>query len=300
MRYKRKFTSTNYDGVCVMIIKSCVLWTLCLLVLGGVDAGAEESKRSLAVVPFDALGVSEMECEVITERFRAELSRTDRFLVTSKHQTVAKMAKIKDVAELGKQLDVDRILVGSVSKIGTTFSVVGNLIDPLSGKTVKTVVEDHSGGIDGLLQEVIRRASERLADYEGTGYLAFVGPRGGDTINRLTVWLNGRQLHEFPKADFLLLTKVPEGVHSLKLEWHRPGINGRYPPYTVRVEPGKVITVECNAVRYKPTLRVSQPVEAMPIDEWRAFYWPEVYPEKRYIRGKPTSLVEMNLEDALR
>lgn len=281
-----------------MIKKSCIIWVWCWLVLSGVEAG--ENKRSLAVFPFDALGVSEMECEVITERFRAELSRTDRFLVTSKHQTVSEMKKNEDVVVVGKQLGVDRVLVGSVSKIGTTFSVVGNLIDPVSGQTVKTVVEDHAGGIDGLLQDVIRRASERLADYEGTGYLAFIGPRGGDTINRLTVWMNGRQLHEFPKADFLLLSKVPEGVHSLRLEWSRPGINGRHPPYTVRIEPGKVVTVECNAVRYKPTLRVSQPIEAMPIDGWRAFYWPEIYPEKRYIRGKPTSLVEMSLEDALK
>lgn len=282
-----------------MTKKGSIGWVWCWLVLSAVGVGTEEDKCSV-VVSFDAIGGSEMECEVITERFRVELSRTDRFFVTSKQQTVTELAKTKDVTILGKQLGVDRVLVGSVSKIGTTFSVVANLIDPLSGKTVKTVVEDHSGGIDVLLQEVIRRASERLADYEGTGYLAFVGPRGGDTIDHLTVWINDRQLHAFPKADFLLLTKVPEGTHTLRLEWRRPGINGRRPPYIVRVQPGKVVTVECNAVRYKPTLRVSQPVDPMTIDTWREFYWPEKYPEKRYIRGKPTSLVEMSLDEALK
>jgi TolB-like protein len=177
-----------------MTKKGSIGWVWCWLVLSAVGVGAEEDKCSVVVVSFDAIGVSEMECEVITERFRAELSRTDRFLVTSKQQTVTELAKTKDVTILGKQLGVDRVLVGSVSKMGTTFSVVANLIDPLSGKTVKTVVEDHSGGIDVLLREVIRRASERLADYEGTGYLAFVGPRGGDTIDHLTVWINDRQL----------------------------------------------------------------------------------------------------------
>ncbi len=281
-----------------MGLKGCVIW--CCLLLIGADLRADETKRSVAVLHFDAIGVSDMVCEVITERFRAELSRTDRFLVTDKHQTWVASAKTKDVTLLGKQLAVDRILVGSVSKIGAMFSVVANLIDPVSGKTVKTVVDDYSGGIDGVLQEVVKRACEKLADYEGTGYLAFVGPRGGDTIDHLTVWFNERQLHVFPKADFLVLSKVPEGVHSLQLEWRRPGINGRRPPYTVRVQPGKVVTVECNAVRYKPTLRVSQPVEPLSMDEWHAFYWPEVYPEKRYIRGKPTSLIEMDLQDAIK
>ena len=274
------------------------VWVWCWLVLSVCSVQAEEAKRSVAVLDFEAIGVSEMECAIITERFRAELSRTDRFLVTSKQQTMMASDKTKDVSVLGKTLGVDRVLVGSVSKVATMFSVVANLIDPESGKTVKTVVEDHSGGIDGVLQDVIRKASERLADYEGTGYLAFVGPRGGDTIDRLTVWINGRQLHEFPKADFLLLKKVPEGVHTLMLEWSRPGINGRHPPYTVRVQPGQVVTVETNAVRYKPTLRVSQPVDAMPLEAWRDFYWPELYPEKRYIRGKSVALVEIDLKEA--
>lgn len=274
------------------------VWVCCWLIVSVSVTHAEEAKRSVAVLDFDAIGVSEMECAIITERFRAELSRTDRFLVTSKQQTRVAAAKTKDVTVLGKDLGVDRVLVGSVSKVAMMFSVVANLIDPESGKTVKTVVEDHSGGIDGVLQEVIRKASERLADYEGTGYLAFLGPRGGDTIDHLTVWINGRKLHEFPKADFLLIKKVPEGVHTLKLEWSRPGINGRHPPYIVRVQPGQVVTVETNAVRYKPTLRVSQPVDVMSLDEWREFYWPELYPEKRYIRGKSAALVEMDLKEA--
>lgn len=261
---------------------------------------ADGVKRSVAVLPFEAIGISEMECEVITARFRAELSRTDRFLVVSKQQTLGEWEKTKDMKLVGQTLSVDRILVGSVSRLGTAFSVVANLVDPQTGQTVKTVVEDHTGGVDVLVQDVVKRVAQRLADYEGTGYLAFVGPRGGDTIDHLTVVINGQTLHPFPKADFLLLKRVPEGVHTLDLEWRRPGINGRHPPYTVHVEPGKVVTVECNAIRFKPTLRVSLPVNTMSLDDWQAFYWPEIYPEKRYMRGKPVSLVEIDFQETRR
>lgn len=275
-----------------------VVWVLVGLGFGVARVAAEDLKRSIVVLNFEGLGVSEIECDVITERLRAELSRTERFLVTTKQQTALAVAKHKEIAELSQLLGVERALVGSVSKIGTTYSLVANLIDPVTGKTIKTVVCDHTGGVEGLLQDVIQDAAKRLANFEGTGYLAFVGPRGGDTIDHLSVWINGRPLNEFPKADFLLLTQVPEGIHTLKLEWSRPGINGRHPPYTVHVQPGKVVTVECNAIRFKPTLRVSQPVGEMSIAQWREFYWPELYPEKRYIRGKATSVVEIELDEA--
>ena len=146
------------------------------------DALFAASKRSLAVMDFEGIGVSDIECQVITERFRAELSRTDHFLVLDRRQMaqVLQEEDLNDWVGIGKKLNVERLLMGSISRIGSAFSVVSNLIDATTGQTVKTVIEDHKGSIDGLLQGGIQRASERLADFEGTGYLAFVGPRKND------------------------------------------------------------------------------------------------------------------------
>ena len=271
------------------------------------DASSEEVK--VAVLEFEALGVSEMEARVLTERLRAELSRLERFrvvgrrtveaLLSKQGQEVAGYTAGQESAKLGKMVGVHRLLTGSILKVGKTYSLVLNLVDAQTGRTLKTLIEDHHGGIETLLSDAVKKAAARLAAYEGAGYLAFVGPRPGDTLDRLMLWVDGRRLEPFPKADFILISEVPEGIRTLNLEWSRPGINGRRPPYVVDVRPGMVITLECNAIRYKPTLRVSEPVEAMEIQRWRDRDWRETYPGKRYAGKNPECLSEFRLQDVL-
>ena len=215
-------------------------WFVFLMILatlistaGNTEAG---SKKSLAVMEFEGLGVSKVECHVISERFRAELSRTDQFLVVDRRQMAHVLQSEEsnngyalDFVALGEKMGVERFSVGNISKIGTTFSVVANLIDAETGQTIKTVIEDFSGSIDSLLQKGVRQVAENLAQFEGTGYLVFVGPRRDDSIRRLTVKINGEKLREFPDGDFMMISKVPAGTHTLEFEWSRPGINGRRP-----------------------------------------------------------------------
>ena len=228
-----------------------ILATLLISTAGITEAG---SKKSLAVMAFEGIGVSKVECHVITERFRAELSRTDQFAVVDRRQMAHALQAEEntyaiDFMALGEKMDVERFSVGNISKIGTTFSVVANLIDAENGQTIKTVIEDFSGNIDGLLQKGVRQVAEKLAQFEGTGYLVFVGPRKNDSIRRLTVKINGEELREFPDGDFMVVSKVPAGTHTLEFEWSRPGINGRRPPYKVNLRPGQVVTIETNAIR---------------------------------------------------
>lgn len=55
--------------------------------------------------------------------------------------------------EIGQLLSVDLVAIGSVSQIGTTFSIGINIIDIRTGRTVKEVNDFYKGKLDKLLNE---------------------------------------------------------------------------------------------------------------------------------------------------
>ncbi|MBF0430579.1 MAG: DUF2380 domain-containing protein [Fibrobacteria bacterium] len=65
--------------------------------------------------------------------------------------------------EIGQLLGVRQIVVGSIGKVGKTYTMNLRLIDVSTGKIVKDVTEYHKGELDGLLTEVIPTVVQKLA-----------------------------------------------------------------------------------------------------------------------------------------
>ena len=64
--------------------------------------------------------------------------------------------------EVGKMLGVQNIITGSISKVGTIYSVEARAVSVESGEIIKTAVYDHSGDIGGLLTQGMRKVAEEL------------------------------------------------------------------------------------------------------------------------------------------
>ena len=64
--------------------------------------------------------------------------------------------------EVGKMLGVQNIITGSISRVGTIYSISARAFSVASGEVIKTAVYDHSGDIGGLLTQGMRKVAEEL------------------------------------------------------------------------------------------------------------------------------------------
>lgn len=106
-----------------------------------------QSKPRIAVIPFNPAGVSEQESRVLTELFETGLVNTDVFQVIEQNRVkeIVEAQKYSlegctDEAcavEFGRLLAADRIILGTVSVLGSRFIITAKIINVQSGENLK-------------------------------------------------------------------------------------------------------------------------------------------------------------------
>ena len=131
---------------------------------------------TLAVLAFEGLGISEIEAKALTNRLRAILVKTGTYQVVER----GKMDAILDeqgfqlsgctseecVVEVGQLLGVQKMLAGSISLVGKTYSVEMRIIDVELGRIDNTSTYDIKGEIDHLLTDGMESALSKLLSIE--------------------------------------------------------------------------------------------------------------------------------------
>jgi adenylate cyclase len=100
---------------------------------------APEGKPSLAVLPFNNMSADpdqEYFSDGITEDIITELSRFHSLLVIARHSSFAFKGEAVDVTKVGRQLDVQYIVEGSVRRIGNRLRVTAQLIETSTGNHI--------------------------------------------------------------------------------------------------------------------------------------------------------------------
>jgi hypothetical protein len=64
--------------------------------------------------------------------------------------------------EVGKMLGTKMIVVGSISKVGSTFSINAKIVDVASGEIIKSANYKYQGAIDGLLISGMAEVASQL------------------------------------------------------------------------------------------------------------------------------------------
>ena len=67
------------------------------------------------------------------------------------------------IVEVGRLIGVEQIAGGSISKIGSTYSVSARLVSVETGKILKTATYDFRGEIDDLLISGMKQIAVKLA-----------------------------------------------------------------------------------------------------------------------------------------
>jgi TolB-like protein len=159
------------------VILVCLLCGLCL---------AQAKKTTIAVMSFKgSSGITQDESDLLTDRLRVELFNTGKVEVMEREQMQAilkeqgfqKSGACTDegcMVEMGEILGVQKLITGSIGKIGSLYLVNARVIDIKTAKISRSVSEDVKGSLENVV--------ERLPDIAAR--LCSTEPRA--TENRVT------------------------------------------------------------------------------------------------------------------
>lgn len=128
---------------------------------------------TVAVMDFEGRGVSADEALTLADRFRAELSSCDGFRQVERSQMEAILREqgfqqsgcvsTECAVQTGRLLGVERMMSGSVSKIGETWTLHARVIDVGTAEILRTAIVDQRGAVDDVLTQGMGQLAVRLA-----------------------------------------------------------------------------------------------------------------------------------------
>jgi TolB-like protein len=149
------------------------------------------NKPSIAVNDLIAKGVNATDAEILSERIRVALVNSHAFRVMErgqmaeilKEQGFQKSGACNDkscIVEVGQLLGVQRILAGTIGKIGTTYEINVSLIDVATGEMLFATTEDCRCNIDEVLQTSTSNIVNKIVHETGSSSDT-VSTRGNST-----------------------------------------------------------------------------------------------------------------------
>ncbi|MGH7493335.1 MAG: PEGA domain-containing protein [bacterium] len=188
---------------------------------------------AIAVLTLDDRGgLAADQTATLTDYFRGQLVKTGVFVVLDRAKTEASMAEVgfqqtgctttQCAVQIGRMLNVRKIVTGSVGKVGKTFAVNIDIIDVESSQIEQSFSKDHQGKIEGLLQVLQALAAEMAETISGRPGRAPNGKKLHKVILRSTpagaeVFINEKFSGRTPMAG-----SVPHGK-NLELVVRLPG-----------------------------------------------------------------------------
>lgn len=166
------------------------------------------AKPLVAVMDFEARGVSQNTALSVSDYARTVIFRTGKFTVVNREDMNALLKEVKFqqsgcttevcAAEIGQMLNAQKIFVGSVGAVGNTYVLTLKFVDVESGATEKIDSEKGIRTEEGLM-EAVETVMGRLVGF-GTV---------GDTVNRpigaMDIYFVRRSLDKVQKVEGVLV-----------------------------------------------------------------------------------------------
>ncbi len=138
-----------------------ILIPVLLLLLPALSRGQE--KTAVAVLQFEPRNISQAEAVILSDRLRAELVNTrhfnvlereqmDKILREQKFQLTGACSDASCLVQVGQLMAVSKMMGGTISKIGNTYTVQARVIDVEKGVIETEVSQDFTGTIEDLQQ----------------------------------------------------------------------------------------------------------------------------------------------------
>ncbi len=131
-------------------------------------------QNRIAVLPFDAAGISSSEATILTNQLSSELYKLGGYTVLERsnmdlvleeqgfQQAVCTSPECAIVA--GKLLGVEKIIVGTIGRLGTLITISAKMVNVQSGKIENHVSKEVSSSIETLYLETIPEVAAILSE----------------------------------------------------------------------------------------------------------------------------------------
>lgn len=150
-------------------------WMGALLACSGAVCSAQTRLPLIAVMPFASRSVDAEALDGIGAALSSELLRTGRMRVLERDQVDAILREQSFQAsgsceggecavELGRLLSVDQMIVGSIAKVGETYSVTARQVRVGSGEVIRSVTHNTRARVDAILTDIVPRIARELAE----------------------------------------------------------------------------------------------------------------------------------------
>ena len=127
-------------------------------------ASAQDFRQTVAVIDFDASGISQLEATSLTNRFRTAVGDVGamRLVERGMMEEVLQEQGFQQTGctseecavEVGQLLGVQNMIGGSIGRVGETFTLDVRMISVQSGISLVTKQKTYAGKIDGLIIEI--------------------------------------------------------------------------------------------------------------------------------------------------
>ena len=134
------------------------------------------SQNTIAVLDFKSNGISISEASSISEKLRTELFNNSDYRVVERDKLEAileekglKQSGIvsgENIVNVGGLIGVDRIVVGTINKIGKLYSLSARIVKVETGEILESVSYEHSGNLSYLLKTGMRNVAFGLLGQE--------------------------------------------------------------------------------------------------------------------------------------
>jgi TolB-like protein len=209
------------------------VWLLVAGALPRVARAQAKEKTTIAVLTIESKGgVSHSEAATLTDRLGSMLVNTNVFTVVdrSKMEEILQEQGFQQTGctstecavEVGRLLNVQKMVSGSIGKIGRTYTIDLALIDVQTSQIENSFIRDYQGEIDGLLKEM-----ESIAHQ-----IAASGDKGGEVTEAI--------------KHVLTITSKPSAAQVL--------INDKNvgtTPFSVRIPDGMALNVKLEKKDYQ-------------------------------------------------
>jgi len=150
----------------MLIISRIPVFILLLasLLFGQFTTEPGEGKPTVAILDFEARGVSVQEAQTLSERMRTEIGNTNAVRLIER-KAVDKIMEEQGfqqsgcttdecASEVGQLLGVQYMISGAIGLMGKTYTIDAKMFSVETGETIQTKSVSHKGDISGLLIEM--------------------------------------------------------------------------------------------------------------------------------------------------
>jgi hypothetical protein len=229
---------------------------LVLLLLGLADQVQAQEKTAVAVLQFEPRNISQAEAIILSDRLRAELVSTNHFNVLEREQMdkILREQKLQltgacsdasCLVKVGQLMAVTKMMGGTISKIGNTYTVQARVIDVEKGVIETEVSQDFTGTIEDVQQWGMKKVVWKMVP-SASLFIASI-PADAD------VYWDARKVG---KTD-LKIENEGLGVHKLMIK--KPGYKDYEGEVTLKEVKDYDLKVRLSIQEYRVTLEGTPP-----------------------------------------